>query len=294
MPEQTQPVQQRNATCCTSSGSMGSARSATSPVRGIDVATSGCAASRGVPLAALAQPQQQQPGDADHPNTAGSTRVRTVRQQKALPAFLGLQLLLLWLSALVARLWDRDNAEDWDEVARRRQQDSSASLTLTGDLAVVASRAVEQHVTAPDVSFFVGGVPAPQGSKRPFRNKFSGKIAMVEQSKRAPNWRRDIHEAAETAMAGRQPLDGALQIELRFVFPRPASHLSARGGLKPSAPLQMSSGADIDKLCRGVLDALCIRTGGRVIVDDRLVCRLVATKEYGERPGCWVEVRRLA
>lgn len=221
----------------------------------------------------------------------GGTRARaaTVGLQKVI----GLQLLLLWVGALLARLWDPDNTDGWEEVARRRAQDSTASLTLTGGAAVVASQALLRHAITPDASFFVPGTPAPQGSKRAFRNKFSGKIAMVEQSKRAPNWRRDIHEAAESAMAGSEPLQGPLEVSLRFVFPRPAAHMSARGGLKASAPLHMATGADVDKLCRGVLDALCIRTGGRVIVDDRMVAQLSATKEYGERPGVFVEVRRL-
>jgi Holliday junction resolvase RusA-like endonuclease len=210
------------------------------------------------------------------------------------------QLALLWFVGLVAAMARRpvrvldDDVGLWAATDGAPKGDSSARLTLTGDAAIIATRALEQSTHRPAAAFFVPGTPAPQGSKRPFRNKYTGKIRMAEQSKRAPNWRRDIHEAAETAMQGRQPLDGPLEVELRFVFSRPTTHLSARGGLKPSAPVHLSNKADVDKLCRGVLDALCIRTGGRVIVDDRMVTRLVATKEYGERPGCWVAVWRLA
>lgn len=146
--------------------------------------------------------------------------------------------------------------------------------------------------TAADVAFFVPGTPAPQGSKRFFRGA-SGKSIGIEMSKQLPRWRSDIRDAAERAMAGRDPFGGALEVELRFVYGRPASHLSAKGGIKDSAPRHLATGHDVDKVARGVLDALQVRTGGRVIVDDRCVTRLVASKEYGDRPGCHVAVRRL-
>lgn len=180
-------------------------------------------------------------------------------------------------------LWPSESIVSPDELERLRQRSSDMALPETSSRERPA-----------DVAFFAAGVPAPQGNKRAFRNKHSGKIAMVETSKRAPTWRSDIRDTAEKTMAGRYPLDGPLEVELRFVFPRPQMHLSAKGGLKDSAPVHLAQGPDVDKLARGVLDALAVRSGGCVITDDRCVTRLVASKEYGERPGCHVSVRRLA
>jgi Holliday junction resolvase RusA-like endonuclease len=141
-----------------------------------------------------------------------------------------------------------------------------------------------------ELSFFASGMPAPQGSKRAFRNSHTGRIQQVESSKKLPGWRSDVRDAVEDAMAGRQPfVAGALEVWLRFVFQRPAAHMSARGGLKPSAPAAMATGADVDKLARSVMDVLT----GRAFTDDRQVASLHAEKVYGDRPGVHIVVRPL-
>ncbi len=126
------------------------------------------------------------------------------------------------------------------------------------------------------------GIPAPQGSKRAFRNKYSGRIQQVESSARIAPWRSDVRDAAMAALAIGEPLfSGPLTVRLRFVFARPKSHLSASGAMKASAPTHLATGPDLDKLCRAVLDACT----GLLWTDDRQVDDLVARKQYGDRPG---------
>ena len=47
---------------------------------------------------------------------------------------------------------------------------------------------------------------------------------------------------------------------------------------------------DLDKLIRGVLDALT----AVVYRDDSQVTRITAQKVYGERPGVWIQARTRA
>lgn len=143
-------------------------------------------------------------------------------------------------------------------------------------------------VHEPLAEFFVAGVPAPQGSKRAFRNKFSGRIQQIENSTRVAPWRSDVRDAALAAMGDILPLAGAVEVALRFVFARPKTHLSASGTVKASAPEHMAAGPDVDKLARAVLDAMT----SIVFEDDRQVVGLAAAKGYGDRPGVHVRVQR--
>jgi Holliday junction resolvase RusA-like endonuclease len=290
---------------------MGSARSATSPVRGKDVATSGPSASRLAAPAALAETKQphratattaahsrqlatvavqKTTGDPDHVPTTASTRARTVRQPKGLPAFLAPWLALLWLVGLL-RLWDRDDTDSWEAIARGTAEAYVDNARVRGEQMEADWRAA----TAVDVAFFVPGIPAAQGNKQAFRNKYSGKVAIVERTAGNPHWRQDVRDAFDQVRRpGQEPLTGPLGVSLRFIFSRPKSHYNSKGEWKPTAPKFMTSRPDVDKLQRALLDAIQVPTGGSVIAEDALVAAISATKEYGERPGVFVEVRRLA
>lgn len=113
-----------------------------------------------------------------------------------------------------------------------------------------------------EVSFFAYGTPAAQGSKR-----HVGNGVMVETSKNLPSWRASVIEYAQKAYQG-PPLDGPLELQVTFWFPRPKSaRRSAR--YKTTAP-------DLDKLCRGIGDAL--QLAGTISSDARIV-RWVAEKK---------------
>lgn len=93
--------------------------------------------------------------------------------------------------------------------------------------------------------------------------------------------------------------DGAVAVSLCFVFERPASHRTARGGLTRSAPPWPSRRGvyDVDNLAKAVLDALGPWQGPALAwEDDSLVVRLEVAKCYavaGAAPGCTVSITPL-
>jgi crossover junction endodeoxyribonuclease RusA len=127
-----------------------------------------------------------------------------------------------------------------------------------------------------EVSVFVPGRPAPQGSKR-----HVGNGVMVESSKALAPWRTTV--AWHLAQAHRSaPLDGPLFVVLEFVMPRPAACP------KRSTPAAVKR-PDLDKLIRACLDA-----GSSVVWrDDSQIVRIDAKKRIAlpdEQPGAWVRV----
>lgn len=153
------------------------------------------------------------------------------------------------------------------------------------------------------ISFTVRGIPAPQGSKRAFRNKYSGRIQQVESSKRVAPWRSDVRDAAIDAMTEDRdgmgwpgnPLAGPIAVKLTFSLPRPRGHYGTGRNaavLKPSAPTWPTSKPDLDKLVRAVLDAC----SALVWRDDAQVVGVQTEKLYASDhrpPGVEVQVTDL-
>lgn len=123
-------------------------------------------------------------------------------------------------------------------------------------------------------SVFVAGVPAPQGSKT--RGPTGG---VFETNKRVGPWRERV--ALRMAEYGLEPSGEAVEVDLAFVFQRPAGHYRKDGALRSGARPWPSVAPDLDKLVRAVLDAL----KGIAYRDDRQVVGLRATKSYGDKPG---------
>jgi crossover junction endodeoxyribonuclease RusA len=132
-----------------------------------------------------------------------------------------------------------------------------------------------------EFDLFVPGVPVPQGSK------FLWKGRMIEKnSHRLHKWRTTIAEA----VIGRgwhfdARLVGPVGVMLTFYLARPKAHYGTgrnAGVLKPDAPIFHTGTPDVDKLVRGVLDAL---TQARVWRDDCQVASLFADKRYAEQTG---------
>lgn len=125
--------------------------------------------------------------------------------------------------------------------------------------------------TPPAFEMTVRGEPAPQGSKRGFVNKHTGRVAMVESSKKVGPWRDDVKAAAENARdAALSALDGPLYAEIIFTLPKPKSAPKTRQIWPDRKP-------DLDKLARAVFDAL--RAAG-VYTDDARVVELRTAKRY--------------
>lgn len=126
------------------------------------------------------------------------------------------------------------------------------------------------------ISFFVAGVPAPQGSKVSYGNG-----RMVESSRKLKPWRDRVTLAAKGHVLD-EPLDGHLRLIVNFYMPAPAK---TRFGSRPAGT------PDLDKLVRAVGDAL---TASKLIKDDARIVSLIAHKHWAlDTPGAEITIERL-
>jgi Holliday junction resolvase RusA-like endonuclease len=130
----------------------------------------------------------------------------------------------------------------------------------------------EPVLEVPAFQVTVYGSPAPQGSKSAKRNQYTGRIQLVESSKRVKPWRQAVVDASLDARgSGWQPLTVALEAEMVFTLTRPKSHFGTgrnSGRVRPSAPAFPSGVPDLSKLARSTEDAL---TTAGIYRDDALV-----------------------
>lgn len=132
------------------------------------------------------------------------------------------------------------------------------------------------------ISFFVPGTPKPQGSKRAFVHRTTGRAVVVE-SAGAPlkDWRGDVKRFAVDAMGELEPLTGPVGLVLEFRLTRPKSHPKTR------TTYPTARNGDIDKYCRGILDALT----SVCFLDDAQVTSLAAKKTWATTsPGVAVRL----
>ena len=130
-----------------------------------------------------------------------------------------------------------------------------------------------------DLSFFVPGKAAAQGSKR-----HVGRGVMVEMSKDLPAWRTAVANAARAAHQGRPTIDGPVAVALTIYLPRPKR---SRFKVYPAGP------PDTDKLQRAVGDAL---TASGVIRDDARIVHWDAWKIWHSEavpPGAHIPITEL-
>ena len=127
-------------------------------------------------------------------------------------------------------------------------------------------------------SFFVPGIPKPQGSKRAFVNPKTNRAVVVEDNTKTHDWRSDVRAMAYDYSDSRIS-DGPVRLELEFVMRRPVSTPKT----KPTPHAVKKP--DLDKLVRAILDALT----GILFSDDSQVTGITAHKriaEVDEMPGC--------
>lgn len=104
----------------------------------------------------------------------------------------------------------------------------------------------------------------------------------MKQSPTLAEWRNGVVVAArDAAQSHGWPTldDGPVHLHADFYFQRPKSHTAKRrvadGGIK-------HDGSDLDKLVRGIGDALSI---AGVYGDDRQITSIQARKFYADEPG---------
>jgi crossover junction endodeoxyribonuclease RusA len=131
------------------------------------------------------------------------------------------------------------------------------------------------------VTFFVEGVSRPQGSKRSL-----GSGRMIEASPHIKSWRHDVRYGAQQHRPASWETTAPMSVSIAFCFLRPKSHYNSKGNLTLKSPARATSKSigDIDKLVRGILDALTTV----LFDDDSQVVEVNAYKRYcsaTERPG---------
>lgn len=111
---------------------------------------------------------------------------------------------------------------------------------------------------------------------------------MLESSKNVKPWRYLVSQAA---VATNHPtITGPVAISIVFLFPRPKSHFTTKGTLKPSAPTYHSVKPDGSKVLRSTEDAL-VDSG--LLQDDARIAISSHTKRYctgSEHPGALITI----
>jgi len=161
------------------------------------------------------------------------------------------------------------------------------AANLPDEDAVFGPNVLDSLVHADRLTIRVVGTPAPQGSKRAFVNKQTGRAQVVESSKKVKPWREAVKYAAleERRRPGRpahETIDGPVELTISFLLPRPKGHYGTgrnAGLVKESAPARPAVKPDLDKLVRSTCDAL--KEAG-VYADDNRVVTLSATKNFAE------------
>ncbi len=129
----------------------------------------------------------------------------------------------------------------------------------------------------------VFGDPAPQGSKKLIPTR-QGPRMLESSGPRLKAWRKAVSAAARESWQGRDPLEGPIKLELLFFLRRP----------KTSKLLKPISRPDLDKLIRGVGDALTVDAG--ILGDDSRIVDLRARKEWASEispPGLILSLSEL-
>ncbi|MGO3884713.1 MAG: RusA family crossover junction endodeoxyribonuclease [Mycetocola sp.] len=137
-----------------------------------------------------------------------------------------------------------------------------------------------------EVSFFVPGVPVPQGSMKGY--VVGGRAVLVHNNaEKLKPWRAQVAKAAREAMFGRPVIDQHVPVTVGMVFvlPRPKTVRRPLHVVKP----------DLDKLQRAIGDALT----GVIYTDDAQIISYAPSpsKRYpldGEPVGVHITVRRKA
>ena len=130
----------------------------------------------------------------------------------------------------------------------------------------------------PAFTLVVRGRPAPQGSKKGFVNKYTGRVQLAESSPHVGAWRDNVRTTAIAELQGLPgfPLDEPMLVSMVFTMAKPASAPKSRRIWPATRP-------DLSKLARSTEDAL---SDAGVYTDDaRIVEYKRLAKVYpGEDP----------
>jgi len=134
------------------------------------------------------------------------------------------------------------------------------------------------------ITFTVPGEPQGKGRPRAFR---AGKGIRMFTPAKTEAYEQQVASAGREAMAGREPLQGPLSVDLVAVVAVPQSwSKKRRAGALDGSELPAKK-PDADNVAKAVADGL----NGIAYRDDAQVVDLRVRKRYGEVPGVRVEIR---
>lgn len=137
------------------------------------------------------------------------------------------------------------------------------------------------------VSFFIPGVPVAKG--RAIASTHGG-VTRMRTPERTANYESLVSLAASSAMQGRAPLQGPLELTFIAAFPIPKGWSLKRLAAHRLAPEMVVKRPDIDNLVKSLADGM----NGIVYADDCQIASLSnCLKLYGEVPGVQIQVREL-
>lgn len=125
----------------------------------------------------------------------------------------------------------------------------------------------------------------PRGKGRP-RATVRGKHATVYTDAATRKYEARIKAAAVKAVGDAEPLQGALQVGLRFRMAIPRSYPKKRRAAILAGTEAYLGAYDADNLAKAVLDAC----NGVAFADDKQVVRLIVLKTPAERPGVDIHI----
>ena len=79
------------------------------------------------------------------------------------------------------------------------------------------------NVTDPLIDIWVAGQPRTAGSKKPVTSKKTGFTVMLEQTKYARAWRKEVADAARVAWFWK-PTEKPVRLHIECYWARPAAH----------------------------------------------------------------------
>ena len=140
-----------------------------------------------------------------------------------------------------------------------------------------------------EISFTVPGIPQPRQAHKLSRK--GGKVWKYLPAKsRVYQDRISAYGLMEMRKRKLKPLGGAIALEVLFVFPAPERQRKAQREAIERGKFLPYLSKDIDNTLKCLLDGL----KGVVIIDDRFVVDLGASKRMGKTPATIITVRTIA
>lgn len=141
-----------------------------------------------------------------------------------------------------------------------------------------------EHQSA--IAFVIPGTPVGKG-----RPKFArrGNFVTTYTPEKTASYENLVKLKAETAMLGRQLIDGPVSVTVGIYVTPPASWSQKKQRAALASEIFPTSKPDVDNVIKGIFDAM----NGVVWRDDKQACDVFVIKRYADTARATVQVREL-